>query len=494
MTVRGKMQPEVLTQPSRLRIWVRRLTFTTGGTGAELVLRFLRTLFLSRLLSPTEFGVTVALSVVIFTSELVTDIGLGPFVLNRSEDGESKVLATAHSLQLLRGLVIAGSIALSGPYVAQFFSVPQYAESFSLVSVFPLIRAFGHLGVKQVQRNYDYRLEAVSIGVSQVISLVATIIAGFVLRDHRAILVGFICEALVFTVMTHRLSPMHFSMSIDPGLGGEVLAFGVPLIVSGVATAIANQADRMAVGYFFGVQTLGVYGVILTVAMVPLGSVYRIIASVASSMLARDRAHTDQFAASYLLVTWGFIVLGFAYASGLALLLDIVTPLVFGPAYKVSASIQLLVSIIAFTRILRWSTTLLLLAAGATRKLAIANIVNGIGLMLGIGVVILRPALSSVLIGVLVGEIMSNIVFQRAALHILPSARRLIQQANLFSVLCGGFIVVGLAVMPEPTWNKRLMLAAIFMLPAIMALLGLLRSWKRREATRASVAHGAAVV
>jgi O-antigen/teichoic acid export membrane protein len=488
------MQPEVSAEPSRFRLWVSRLTFTTGGTGAELVLRFLRTFFLSHLLSPTEFGVTVALSVVIFTSELVTDIGLGPFVLNRSEDGDSSVLATAHSLQLLRGLVIAGSIALAGPYVAQFFSVPQYAASFSLVSVFPLIRAFGHLGVKQVQRSYDYRLEAISIGVSQIISLAATIVAGLILRDHRAILVGFICEALVFTVMTHRLSPMRFSMSIDPSLGREALTFGVPLIVSGVATAVANQADRMAVGYFFGVETLGVYGVILTVAMVPLGSVYRIVASVASAMLARDRERPDQFAASYSLVTWGFIVLGFAYAGGLALLLDIVTPLVFGPAYMVAASIHLLISTIAFTRILRWSATLLLLAAGATRKLAIANIVNGIGLMLGVGIVILRPALSSVLIGVLVGEIMSNFVFQRAALHLIPSARRLINQANLFSVFCGCFIVVGLAIIPEPILSKRLMLAAVFVPPAILALLGLLKSWKRREATRAIAAERAPVV
>jgi len=484
MTIRVNSLPDASVQPSRLRLWVSRLSFTTGGTAFELVLRFLRTLFLSRLLAPTEFGVTVALSVVIFTSELVTDIGLGPFVLNSTEEGDGSVLATAHSLQLGRGLLIALCIALGGEHIAQFFSVPQYAASFSAVSLFPLIRSLGHLGVKQVQRVYDYRPEAISTGVAQLISLAATIIAGFALRDHRAILVGFICEAIVFTVMTHRLSPMPFTLSMNARVGREALTFGLPLIVSGVAGAITNQADRMSVGYFFGVETLGVYGVILTVAMVPLGSVYRIAASIASAMMARDRQHAEQFATSYILVTWGFIALGFAYAGGMALLLDIVTPLVFGPSYKVEPSVHTLVAIIAFARILRWSATLLLLALGATRNLAIANITNGIGLIVGVAIVLVKPDLSSVLIGVLIGELMSNAMFQRTVLQLIPSARAQIQQANIVSIVCGVIIVGGLALLPEPAWRSRLMLAAILAPPAIATLVGLLMSWKRREGAR----------
>jgi O-antigen/teichoic acid export membrane protein len=488
------MSSGISGSPSRLRLWVNRISFTTAGTGIELALRFVRTLFLSHLLAPAEFGVTVALGVVIFTSELVSDIGLGPFVLNRADDDGGHVLATAHSLQIGRGLILATAIALSASPVAHFFSVPQFKTSFMLVALVPLIRAFSHLGVKQVQRNYNYRPEAISTGVSQLLSLVATIAAGYLLRDHRAVLVAFICEAFVFAVMTHRLAPTRFAASINPDVGREALSYGLPLMISGLAGALTNQADRMMVGYFFGVEILGVYGVILTIAMVPLGSVYRIVSSVASSMLARDRDISGRFEASYLLVTWGFIFMGFGYASGLALGLDVVTPLIFGQAYKVTESVHLLVSIIAFARILRWSTTLLLLALGATRRLAMANMINGFGLMVGVGLVTVRPDLSSVLVGVLIGEIISNAMFQQAALERFPAAASLIHRSNIVSAISAAIIACGLLLLPEASWSNRLTLAVAFALPIAVAAYGLLGSWKRREASRNAGASLAAAL
>jgi O-antigen/teichoic acid export membrane protein len=478
------MPPETSAPPSRLRLWIARISFTAAGTGLELALRFVRTLFLSHLLTRAEFGVTVAISVVIFTSELVSDIGIGPFVLNKSENASVQVLATAHTLQIVRGLILASGILLSASFVAQFFGVPQFRQSFMLVALVPFIRAFSHLGVKQAQRNYDYRPEAISTIISQLVSLIAAIAAGYLLHDHRAILVAFIVEAIVFTLASHQLTPTPFSAKVDPEVGREALSYGLPLMVSGLAGAIASQVDRMMVGYFFGVEVLAGYGIILTVAMVPLSSVYRIASSIASAMLARDRNAPERLEASYMLTTWAFILLGFGYASGLALGLDVVTPLVFGQAYKVGGAVHLLVSLIAFMRVLRWSATLLLLALGATRRLALATIINGFGLLIGVTLVIVRADLSSVLVGVLIGDFLSYVVFQHTVLERIPAARRAIHISNIMGAISGMTLAVGIFLLPEANWINRQMLAGVLALVAPFIIYGLLRSWKRREEIR----------
>jgi O-antigen/teichoic acid export membrane protein len=238
-----------------------------------------------------------------------------------------------HTLQIGRAVIVAFGIVLCASPMAKLFGVPQYTPSFMLTSVVLLIRGFNHLGIKQTQRDYNYRPEAISTGVAQAISLTATVVTGYILRDHRAILVAFGVEGLVFAIMTHRLALLPFSVRADPIIGREALAYGLPLIANGIMLAVMSQADRMLVGHYFGIEALADYAVILNIAVVPLSSLYRIVASVALAMLARDREVQRRLEASYLLVAWGFTLVGSVYACGMSLGLDIVVPLIFGKAY-----------------------------------------------------------------------------------------------------------------------------------------------------------------
>jgi O-antigen/teichoic acid export membrane protein len=72
----------------RLRLWAGRIFLTAAGTRSELILRFVRTVILSRLLVPAEFGVAMAITLVIFASELVSDIGIDRFILNKPQDDD----------------------------------------------------------------------------------------------------------------------------------------------------------------------------------------------------------------------------------------------------------------------------------------------------------------------------------------------------------------------------------------------------------------------
>ena len=301
---------QTLASPSRLRRWTTRISFSTAGTGVEVVLRFVRTVILSRLLVPAEFGVAVAIATVIFTCELVSDIGLERFVLAKSEDSDGRTLATAHVMQLVRGLLLAGGLALAAELVAKTFGIPEYRKSFMVVAIIMLIRSLNHLGVKQVQRDFNYRLEATAIVTAQVVALCLAVAAGYAMRDHRAILVAFGVEALAFAIMTHWLAPMPYELRLDRKTGREALAFGVPLLASGLALALTSQADRFMVGNVFGIKTLALYGVVLTMATVPLGSFYRVVSSIALPLLVRDRENPLRLEASYRLLTWGSLLLG----------------------------------------------------------------------------------------------------------------------------------------------------------------------------------------
>jgi len=475
--------------PPRLRLWAVRLFFTTAGTGSELILRFVRTVILAHLLVPAEFGVAIAITLLIFASELASDIGLDRFILNKPKE-DLKALATVHALQIGRGILLSFVIVLCASPTARLFDVPQFASSFMLAALPAFIRGFGHLGVKQAQRDYNYRLEAISITSSQLISLTATIAMAYVLRDHRVIIVAFSVEALAFVIMTHRLAPSPFSARADATIARQVLAYGLPLVANGIVLAVMTQADRMLVGHYSGLEALANYAVVLNIAIVPLSTVYRIVASVALAMFARDHERR-QLEVSYVLVVWGFSLVGFMYACSMSLGLDVVVPLIFGKAYKVTQSTRLLVSLIVFTRVLRWAPTLSLLTLARTKELTFANMVGGCGIVIAAVIAAFDHDMSSILIGVLVGDIASTAAFQRIVMRQLPPARPSIEKSLLGGVLSALMIFGGTLLLPEASLGSRLQLAALFLIPAGLLAVGLLRSWNHREAVIARGSDGA---
>ncbi len=99
--------PSAAAIPSRLKIWTGRISLAAVAPFVMFVARFGRTVILSRLLAPGEFGITVAITIVTTTAELATDVGLEKFILLKSATDAPRALAAAHALQIVRGLLLA---------------------------------------------------------------------------------------------------------------------------------------------------------------------------------------------------------------------------------------------------------------------------------------------------------------------------------------------------------------------------------------------------
>ena len=72
-------------------------SIVTVSPVVEVALRFGRTILLSRLVSPLEFGICVALMAFIGTIELISDISIDKFLVFHREEGDT-ILAVAHRM------------------------------------------------------------------------------------------------------------------------------------------------------------------------------------------------------------------------------------------------------------------------------------------------------------------------------------------------------------------------------------------------------------
>jgi hypothetical protein len=95
-------------------------------------------------------------------------------------------------------------------------------------------------------------------------------------------------------------------------------------------------------------------------------------------------------------------------------------------------------------------------------QLAAATLISGLGLLFGGALLIVHADMPSILLSGLIGDILSNVVFQRTTLERIPAARRQIHMSNVASVISGMALAGGLLLLSDPNWIDRRMLAAGF--------------------------------
>ncbi|OKO90682.1 hypothetical protein AC629_04280 [Bradyrhizobium sp. NAS80.1] len=288
--------------------------------------RFLRTVLLSHFLAPGELGVAIAITVVISTSELISEVGLNHLVLVRSGSEAREFLAAAHLLQLARGMMISTVLAALCVPISSLFGISQLWKSFLVAAVIPLVRSFYHLGVYQIQREYQYRPYALSVGISTLAGLGVAMLLVFWIPDHRTILISLVCETLLFVILSHLLTPIRYECHATASVLREVLKYGLPLTANGIALALISQVDRILVAGALGVETLAVYAVVIGLAQTPISPLFEIFGTLGMSMMVRSQARPDQQLASFAWLMWLFSLLAFTYAASVGLTLDLLAP------------------------------------------------------------------------------------------------------------------------------------------------------------------------
>ena len=83
--------------------------WTFSGTGVQVAVQLVTIMALGRLLTPTEFGLMGAASVIIGFSQIVSQVGVGPAIIQRQEL-EPVHIRVAVTLSLTLGLLLGAAV------------------------------------------------------------------------------------------------------------------------------------------------------------------------------------------------------------------------------------------------------------------------------------------------------------------------------------------------------------------------------------------------
>jgi PST family polysaccharide transporter len=285
------------------------LLWTASGKGAYGVLQLVVLAILARLLTPADFGVVSAALIVIALSGIVSQLGMGPAVVQRAEL-ERRHIDTAFSASVALDTLLGAVLWLGAPVVARFFrSADVQPVLQALAWVFPL-HGLATVAESLMKRELRFRslatLDVISYGAGYGVVGITLALLG---RGVWALVAAHIAQNVVKTALLlfwqpARLRPPEWRAF------RELISFGGGFTVGKIANQLAAQGDYLVVGRFLGPAALGFYGRAFNLMSVPASGVGTILDAVLFPAMAKVQSSATRLSTAY---RRGLAVVGLAF-------------------------------------------------------------------------------------------------------------------------------------------------------------------------------------
>ena len=246
---------------------------------------------LAHLVSPSEFGRSAIAMIVPALASILTFEGFGSALVQR-DVVEERHLKTASMLGFATGVVLGVFTALVGPAIANPIFGGDTGEYVRLASLSFLVAGITVVPTAQLQRRLDFRnmtIAEVSGVLGGAIISVVLAIAGL---QGKAIVIGAIAASAISVALQARAAPIP-AIGFDRKAARELLGFGMPASVQGLAWMATRNIDYAIVGARLGAHALGFYWRAYTLGIEYQNKISQIMTRLAFPLYSRteDRDH-----------------------------------------------------------------------------------------------------------------------------------------------------------------------------------------------------------
>lgn len=253
--------------------------WTTVGVVGKILLQFMQLVILARLLAPAEIGaMAIAVSIAAFTLVLV-DIGVSNALIHQQRISPED-RSGLYWLNLSAGALVALLFAVASQWVADFYREQVLRDVLLILSPYFLVYAAGQqLKVMAEKELLFSRLIPVEL-VAALTGFIVTIVLAWSGAGVRAVALGQLSGAVVFTVLAWRFLSMGWRprWKVDLVRVLSYVRYGLYVIGNNLLGGVNGTADVFLAGRIVGVASLGGFSLPRDL-MLNVGSVVNAVAT-----------------------------------------------------------------------------------------------------------------------------------------------------------------------------------------------------------------------
>lgn len=277
---------------------VRAVGFRSASNLANIVLLFVRTVVLMRLLPVELFGIYAAAMAIVVLTEVLPNWGFGAAFVNRSDETEDEHAAAAvhFTLRLITrtlwaGIIIGGALA----FVAGPFQV-----ALVVLATAGWLRGIAGTGVSLLIRRVEHQRIALVQLIGDIVSTLLAIGLAIAFENIWALVAGNLGAAVVSLALLYGWRPVwRPTLSLHRGRVRYFLAYGRTVMISHLLRQLLENIDDLWVRVLIGTTGLGFYSRAYQLAGLPRRLVALPINDVALGTFAELGARPDKLSQAF---------------------------------------------------------------------------------------------------------------------------------------------------------------------------------------------------
>jgi O-antigen/teichoic acid export membrane protein len=209
---------------------------------------------------------------------------------------------------------------------------------------------------------------------SEILALLATVIAAWLTHSFTAAIWGAITRAIVFVVSTHLQAKRPYGLQWSSSDAPRFFHFALPLMLNGVMLYVGSQGDRVMVAKRLGAVTIGRYSAVLLLILYPAALLQRYMQALYMPVVAAARDHFQRRESVIDLLGGQTFLLAISMSIGFAVVAPTVVTRLYGARFTEAPLVVAMIGILQSTRFLiNWPSTICL-GVGHTRAVLASNI------------------------------------------------------------------------------------------------------------------------
>ena len=228
------------------------------GSGGMQLLNLVFGIFLSRLLSPGDYGMIGALTIFSAVAGIFTESGFTLAIVNMKEAGQ-RVYSSVFWFNLAIGAVLYIALFFLAVPIASFYRTPAMVPLARFLFLSFFIGALGTAPSGYLLRNLMVKQRSKSLIIAVAVSGAVAIACALAGMAYWGIALQTVTYSLMVTVMMWRYAPIRPSFHFSRSAIAAMIPFSMKQVIVSLFNHFNNNFFAALLGRFYGMKITGFY-------------------------------------------------------------------------------------------------------------------------------------------------------------------------------------------------------------------------------------------
>ena len=219
---------------------------------------FIVSIFLARLLEPSDFGLIAMVMVIIGMTSVFIDVGLGGALIQRRRVRPVHYFSVFY-FNIFVGLLLTLLTYFSAPWISEFYNNEQLLPLAQVMSLLFIISSLGSVQGIRLRKELNYALLTKISLISSLISGVLGVSLAFLGAGVWSLVAQALIGGIVTNILIWRASNWVPSLMFSWKALTQLWGFGFRMFLSGMLDKIFIRLDFLIIGKLFFPATLGYF-------------------------------------------------------------------------------------------------------------------------------------------------------------------------------------------------------------------------------------------